>query len=184
MSVDGIPLSGIPAEDWRRNLAWVPQHPYLFNDTLSANLRLARPNASTEDILRACRRAGMDDFISALPEGLETVLGERGARLSGGEAQRVALARAFLRDAPFLLLDEPTSSLDPTLESRLHAAVRDLVTGRTVLVIAHRLATITQADQVIVLASGRVVETGTHSSLLRLGGFYASLFHPSLITDH
>ncbi len=180
--IDGTPLSNISPEDWRRELAWVPQNPYLFNDTLSANLRLAKPDATTEDILRACRRAGLDDFIAALPNGLDTIIGERGARLSGGEAQRVALARAFLRDAPFLLLDEPTSSLDPALEARLHTSVRDLMTGRTVLVIAHRLATITQADQIIVLDSGRVAETGTHADLLRRGGFYTNLFHQSPTT--
>jgi ATP-binding cassette subfamily C protein CydD len=177
--IDGTPLSSISPEDWRRGLAWVPQNPYLFNDTLSANLRLAKPDASTEDILRACRRAGLDDFIAVLADGLETIVGERGARLSGGEAQRLALARAFLRNAPFLILDEPTSSLDPALESRLHAAVRDLMIGRTVLVIAHRLATITQANQIIVLDSGRVAETGTHTDLLRRGGFYSNLFHQS-----
>jgi ATP-binding cassette subfamily C protein CydD len=181
--MDGNPLSSISPEEWRRGLAWVPQNPYLFNDTLSANLRLAKPDASTEDILRACNRAGLDDFIAALPDGLETIVGERGARLSGGEAQRLALARAFLRDAPFLILDEPTSSLDPALESRLHAAVRDLMTGRTVLVIAHRLATIAKANQIIVLDSGRVAETGTHANLLRRGGFYTSLFHQSATTD-
>ncbi|KAF0106301.1 MAG: ATP-binding cassette subfamily C bacterial CydD [Anaerolineaceae bacterium] len=173
--VDGAPLSGISPADWRRRLAWVPQNPYLFNDTLAANLRLAKPDASIGDMLHACRRAGLDDFIAALPDGLETVVGERGARLSGGQAQRLALARAFLRDAPFLILDEPTSSLDPALESRLHAAVRDLMAGRTTLVIAHRLATIAKANQIIVLDSGRVAETGTHTSLLKQNGLYATL---------
>jgi ATP-binding cassette, subfamily C, bacterial CydD len=173
--IDGTMLSSISPEGWRRELAWVPQNPYLFNDTLSANLRLAKSDASTEDILRACKRAGLDDFIVALPNGFETIVGERGARLSGGQAQRLALARAFLRNAPFLILDEPTSSLDPVLETRLHAAVRDLMTGRTVLVIAHRLATITQANQIIVLDSGRVAETGTHTSLIKQNGLYTKL---------
>jgi thiol reductant ABC exporter CydD subunit len=176
--VDGAPLSGILPADWRRRLAWVPQIPYLFNDTLSANLRLAKPDASTEDMLRACRRSGLDDFIAALPDGLETVVGERGARLSGGQAQRLALARAFLRDASLLILDEPTSSLDPALEARLHAAVRDLMIGRTTLIIAHRLATIARADQIIVLDSGHVAETGTHVNLLAQGGVYARMVKP------
>jgi thiol reductant ABC exporter CydD subunit len=173
--VDGHPLSALPPEDWRRNLAWVPQAPSLFNDTLAANLRLAKPDASAADLLRACRRAGLDEFIAALPQGLETVVGERAARLSGGQAQRLALARAFLRDAPFLLLDEPTSSLDPALESQLAASVRDLMAGRTVLVIAHRLNTVYQADQIVVLEGGRVAETGTHAGLLQRRGLYTKL---------
>ena len=173
--VDGHPLSALPPEDWRRNLAWVPQAPSLFNATLAANLRLAKPDASADDLLHACRRAGLDEFIAALPQGLATVVGERAARLSGGQAQRLALARAFLRDAPFLLLDEPTSSLDPVLESQLAASVRDLMAGRTVLVIAHRLNTVYQADQIVVLEGGRVAETGTHASLLQRRGLYTGL---------
>lgn len=169
------PLTQIPADAWRKTIAWVPQTPYLFSDTIAANLRLARPEASEGDLLRACERAGLLDFIRTLPEGLETRIGERGARLSGGQAQRLALARAFLKDAPFLLLDEPTSSLDPALEAELQASVQELMRGRTVLVIAHRLATVYQADQIVVLDGGKVAEAGRHEELLARHGAYARL---------
>lgn len=154
--VGETPLAQIPPNLWREQVAWVPQNPYLFSDSLANNLRLARPDASETDLLTACQRAGLEEFIAELPEGLNTQIGERGARLSGGQAQRLALARAFLKDAPLLLLDEPTSSLDPALESQLEVAVRELTKNRTVLIIAHRLATIRQADQVIVLEAGKV----------------------------
>ncbi|MFH1906415.1 MAG: ATP-binding cassette domain-containing protein, partial [Chloroflexota bacterium] len=173
--VDGQPLAAIPPEDWRAQIAWVPQTPYLFNDTLAANLRLAKPDASDDELMRACRRADLYEFILLLPGGYGTQIGERGARLSGGQAQRLALARAFLRDAPFLILDEPTSSLDPAQESRLHQAVHELMRGRTTLVIAHRLSTVYQADQIVVLDAGRVAEAGKHADLLQRNGLYAKL---------
>ena len=164
--VGETPLAQIPPDLWREQVAWVPQNPYLFSDSLANNLRLAKPDASESDLLVACQRAGLEDFIAELPEGLDTQIGERGARLSGGQAQRLALARAFLKDAPLLLLDEPTSSLDPALEAQLEAAVRELTKNRTVLVIAHRLATIRQADQVIVLEAGKVVNQYSGSTVL------------------
>jgi thiol reductant ABC exporter CydD subunit len=169
------PLAEIPPDLWRQQIAWVPQNPYLFQDTLAANLRLARPEASEADLVRACEQAGLMDFITALPEAFETRIGERGARLSGGQAQRLALARAFLKDAPFLLLDEPTSSLDPALESALNASVQRLMQGRTALVIAHRLSTIHQADQIVVLQNGKIVEIGAHSELIAQKGAYHQL---------
>jgi ATP-binding cassette, subfamily C, bacterial CydD len=173
--VDSRPLAEIPTEAWRQALAWVPQNPYLFQDTLAANLKLAKPQAAETDLIRACEQAGLMDFITSLPQGLETVIGERGARLSGGQAQRLALARAFLKDAPFLLLDEPTSSLDPGLEAELQASVQKLMAGRTALVIAHRLSTVYQADQLIVLETGKIVATGTHTTLLAQNRTYARL---------
>jgi thiol reductant ABC exporter CydD subunit len=175
ITVDGLPLSKISPDEWRSQIGWVPQNPYLFSDTLAANLRLAKPNAPESDLLRACERAGLTDFIRALPDRLETRIGERGERLSGGQAQRLSLARAFLKDAPFLLLDEPTSSLDPALEADLQVSVRELMQGRTALVIAHRLATVYQADQIVVLDSGKVVEIGKHSELLAQKGNYFEL---------
>ncbi|PWH18325.1 MAG: thiol reductant ABC exporter subunit CydD [Anaerolineae bacterium] len=175
IQVGTLALSHIPVEFWRTQIGWVPQTPYLFSDTIAANLRLAKPDATESDLLCACERAGLLDFIQSLPEGLQTQIGERGARLSGGQAQRLALARAFLKDAPFLLLDEPTSSLDPALEAALQASVQQLMQGRTVLVIAHRLATVYQADQIVVLDSGKVVEKGTHEELRVANGFYARL---------
>jgi ABC-type multidrug transport system fused ATPase/permease subunit len=173
--VAGHPLLETPVEKWRRLVAWVPQNPYLFQDSLAANLRLARPQASETDLVRACRQAGLMDFIATLPQGFETMIGERGARLSGGQAQRLALARAFLKDAPFLLLDEPTSSLDPGLEAELQQSVQTLMKGRTTLVIAHRLSTVYQADQIIVLEAGRVVEIGKHNDLIQQEGKYFAL---------
>jgi ABC-type multidrug transport system fused ATPase/permease subunit len=163
------------AEEWRRQVAWVPQSPYLFQDSLGANLKLARPNATENELMRACEQAGLLEFVSTLPQGFETPIGERGARLSGGQAQRLALARAFLKDAPFLLLDEPTSSLDPGLEAELRQSVQRLMAGRSALVIAHRLSTVYQAGQIIVLQAGRVVETGRHAELVAQKGPYASL---------
>jgi ABC-type multidrug transport system fused ATPase/permease subunit len=173
--VAGRPLAEIPADEWRNQLAWVPQNPYLFQDSLAANLKLAKPEAAETDLVRACKQAGLMDFIATLPQGFETPIGERGARLSGGQAQRLALARAFLKDAPFLLLDEPTSSLDPGLEAELQQSVQTLMKGRTALVIAHRLSTVYQADQIIVLDSGRVVETGKHVELIAHKGAYSAL---------
>ncbi len=181
--VNGAPLTEIHPDAWRAQLAWVPQQPHLFNDTLSANLRLAKPDASREEMLRAVELAGLDEFIQSLPEGgalslskgLETPIGEGGSRLSGGQAQRLAVARAFLRDAPFLILDEPTSSLDPALESQLHASIRRLMQGRTTLVIAHRLSTVYQANQILVLEKGHLAEAGTHAELLQTSGPYARL---------
>jgi thiol reductant ABC exporter CydD subunit len=185
--VGGAPLAAILPEEWRARLAYVPQSPYLFNDTLAANLRLAKPEAGDEELARACQRADLHEFILSLPEGYATPIGERGARLSGGQAQRLALARAFLRDAPFLILDESTSSLDPAQEARLSQAVRELMRGRTTLVIAHRLATVARADQILVLASGRLAETGAHADLLQRHGPYARLLsahHFPPLTEH
>jgi thiol reductant ABC exporter CydD subunit len=175
--LDGQPLGNIPPAEWRQQLSWVPQLPTLFNASLAENLLLAKPGASTAELETACQKADLLDFIMTLPLGLSTPIGERGTRLSGGQAQRLALARAYLRDAPLLILDEPTSSLDPLQERGLLDSIHDLVHGRTTLLIAHRLSTVRQASSIIVLESGRVVETGTHASLLKSGGVYAGLVH-------
>jgi len=172
ITVNGLPLHDIPAEAWRRQVAWVSQNPYLFNTTVAENIRLARPEAGTQAIIRAAQEAHAHEFIQALPQGYDTVIGERGARLSGGQAQRIALARAFLRDAPLLILDEATSNLDPETEDWIRASTERLMRERMTLVIAHRLNTVYRADQIVVLEGGRVVETGTHTSLLETRGLY------------
>jgi len=173
--VDGQLLEQIPLAEWRKSLAWVPQMPTLFNGSLAENLLLAKPGASGSELESACQQADLLDVIHGLPQGYYTPIGEHGTRLSGGQAQRLALARAYLRNAPLLILDEPTSSLDPIQEARLIKSIHDLVQGRTTLLIAHRLNTVQQAGNIIVLESGQVVESGTHASLLRSGGAYASL---------
>ncbi|HUE97725.1 MAG TPA: thiol reductant ABC exporter subunit CydD [Anaerolineales bacterium] len=157
------------------SIAWVPQKPYLFHDTISANIRLGKPDATDEEMTEAARAAHLHEFIETLPEKYETVIGESGARLSGGQAQRLALARAFLKNAPILILDEPTSSLDPETESLLEESTRRLMQGRIVITIAHRLNTIFRADKIMVLQEGRIIESGTHQELLTQNGIYSQM---------
>jgi ATP-binding cassette subfamily C protein CydD len=173
--LDDAPLRAFDADAWRAHIAYVPQAPHLFHDTIANNLRLARPNASDADLQRAARAAKLHDWIMTLPQDYETVIGEEGARLSGGQAQRLALARAFLKDAPLLILDEPTSSVDPELEAQLREATERLMRGRTTLLIAHRLATLYRADEIVVIENGRVVERGKHDALLARDGTYRQL---------
>ena len=173
--VAGHDLREYELDDLRRRIALVAQDTYLFNDTLRNNILLARPGASAEELLAAVDKAALDDFVAALPDGLETVVGERGAQLSGGQRQRVAIARAFLKDAPILILDEATSHLDAVSEQAVRSALDVLSRDRTTVVIAHRLSTVRAADQIIVLDDGRVAEIGAHASLLARGGLYAHL---------
>jgi ATP-binding cassette subfamily C protein CydD len=157
--INGLDLRAFDGDAWRTRIAWVPQLPHLFAGSVADNIRLARPDALLDTVIRAAQQARADVFIRALPDGYETQIGERGARLSGGQAQRIALARTFLKDAPILILDEATSNLDPDTEADIRAAMRDLMRGRTALIIAHRLATVRDADRMVVLENGRVVET-------------------------
>ncbi|MCA2003032.1 MAG: thiol reductant ABC exporter subunit CydD [Chloroflexi bacterium] len=157
------------------SIAWVPQRPHLFHASIAENIRLGKADATHEEIVRAAKAARLHEFIESLPEKYETVVGENAARLSSGQAQRLALARAFLRDAPILILDEPTSSLDPETEVLLEESTRLLMQGRTVITIAHRLNTIFQADNIVVLDGGKIVEQGSHKELLAKNGLYASM---------
>ncbi len=173
--IDGQDVREVTLASVRASMALVPQEATLFNDSVRANIGLGRIGAAHADIEQAARDAAAHDFILALPQGYDTIVGERGASLSGGERQRIALARAFLRDAPIFLLDEATSALDSESEAKVQAALKRLAQGRTTLVIAHRLATVRDADGILVLDNGRIVEIGRHDDLVARGGLYARL---------
>ncbi|HEX4183783.1 MAG TPA: ABC transporter ATP-binding protein [Caulobacteraceae bacterium] len=173
--VDEQDIAKVAQGSLRRSIAVVPQDPALFHRTIAENIAYARPDATLDEVMLAARRARAHDFISHLPLGYHTLVGERGVKLSGGERQRVAIARAFLADAPILVLDEATSSLDVETERDVQAATEDLMRGRTTIVIAHRLSTIRHADRILVFQDGRVVEEGRHGDLVAKGGTYARL---------
>lgn len=173
--IDGLPAPSLQLDDLRARVAMVTQDTYLFNDTLQANIRLARPDASDEAVRLALAQAALTSFVEQLPQGLDTRVGERGVQLSGGQRQRIAIARAFLKNAPVLLLDEATSHLDTLSEWQVRRALNDLMKGRTTLIIAHRLATIKNADIIFVLKRGECVEQGTHDALMARNGVYAEL---------
>jgi ATP-binding cassette subfamily B protein len=173
--IDGQDIAHVSQSTLRRAIAVVPQDPALFHRSIAENIAYGRPGASAAEIEAAARRAHAHDFIAALPRGYDTLVGERGVKLSGGERQRVAIARAFLADAPILVLDEATSSLDVETERHVQAAADELMRGRTTIVIAHRLSTIRSADRILVFDHGRIVEEGRHGELLARGGVYAKL---------
>jgi len=173
--LDGVDLRELTLDGLRGRIALVAQDTYLFNDTLEANVRLAKPEATREEIETALRQAALAEFVADLPEGLQTRVGERGVQLSGGQRQRIAIARAFLKDAPILVLDEATSHLDTISEQLVRSALDKLMVNRTTIVVAHRLSTIQAADVILVLNAGRVIEAGTHAELSARRGFYARL---------
>lgn len=175
ITIDGVPLPTIRRQALREQIGLVPQEPILFNGTIRENIRYGRLTATDAEIEEAARAANVEEFVKSLPQGYETVLGERGITLSGGQRQRVAIARAVLKDPRILILDEATSALDTRSERLVREALERLMQGRTTLVIAHRLTTIENADQIAVLDAGQVVERGTHAELLRQDGRYAAL---------
>ena len=175
VTIDGQDVRQVSLASLRRQIALVTQEPFLFDDTVAANIAYAKIGASQAEIEAAASQAAAHEFILALPQGYDTIVGEAGARLSGGQRQRVAIARAFLKDAPLLLLDEATSALDSESEAQIQAALARLMSGRTTVLIAHRLSTVRGADRIYVLDQGRVVETGAHASLMTRGGLYARL---------
>ncbi|WP_298359671.1 ABC transporter transmembrane domain-containing protein [uncultured Litoreibacter sp.] len=175
ISIDGQPLTSVARDDFRKYIALVPQDPVIFAASAMDNIRFGRPDATDAEVQEAAIAAAAHGFLSDLPEGYDTYVGERGVMLSGGQKQRIAIARAILRDAPILLLDEATSALDAESEAAVQGAVEKLSAGRTTLVVAHRLATVKKADRIIVFEGGKIVATGTHDSLVSEGGLYARL---------
>jgi ABC-type transport system involved in Fe-S cluster assembly fused permease/ATPase subunit len=177
VTIDGQDIRDVTQASLRAALGVVPQDTVLFNDTILYNIRYGRPEASDAEVREAARMAQIDELIAKLPDGYDTMVGERGLKLSGGEKQRVAIARTILKGPPILLLDEATSALDSHTEKEIQDALDEVSKNRTTVVIAHRLSTIVGADNILVLDAGRLVEQGTHAQLLAKGGLYASLWN-------
>ena len=176
VTIDGHDVRDVTLESLGEVIGVVTQETYLFHTTIRENLRYAKPDATDEELERAARAAAIHDRIAELPEGYDTVVGERGYKLSGGEKQRIAIARVILKDPRILILDEATSALDTHSERLIQAALERLMRNRTTIAIAHRLSTILAADQILVVDGGRIVERGTHAELLERGGLYARLY--------
>jgi subfamily B ATP-binding cassette protein MsbA len=174
--IDGQDIREVTLESLKRNLALVDQETFLFNTTIAENISYGARDASPEQIREAAQKAYADEFITQMPDGYHTSIGDRGLRLSGGQRQRLCIARAILRDAPILILDEATSALDTESEAMVQKALANLMQNRTTFVIAHRLSTIMHADKIVVLEDGRIVQIGSHHELLRQGGLYQKLY--------
>jgi ATP-binding cassette subfamily B protein len=176
ITIDGHDVKKIALDSLGQVVGVVTQESYLIHDTIRENLRYGRPNATDEELIEAAKAAAIHDHIVTLPEGYDTVVGERGYKLSGGQKQRIAIARAILKDPPILIMDEATSALDTHSERLIQDALTRLSSGRTTFAVAHRLSTVLNADQILVMENGHIVEQGTHSELLALGGAYAHLY--------
>ena len=174
--IDGQDIHSLTRDSIRRNIGIVQQDIYLFNATIRENILYGRLDATEEEVIEAAKRANIHDYIMTLPDGYNTEIGERGVRLSGGQKQRLSIARVFLKDPPILILDEATSALDNTTEILIQQSLDELCKGRTTLVVAHRLSTIKNADEIAVIADGQIVEQGGHETLLAKGGMYADLY--------
>lgn len=175
--IDGTDITKITMDSLRRNIGIVQQDIYLFNASIRDNILYGRLNATEEEVIEAAKRANIHDYIMTLPEGYDTQIGERGVRLSGGQKQRLSIARVFLKNPPILILDEATSALDNTTEILIQQALDELCKGRTTLVVAHRLSTIKNADEIAVVSEGRIIEKGSHEELMSLGGVYSDLYN-------
>jgi ATP-binding cassette subfamily B protein len=178
--VDGYDVRDLTLESLRHSVGMVMQDPHLFHDTVRANLRYADPDATDAELVEACKAARIHDLIAGFPDGYDTLVGERGYRMSGGEKQRLAIARMLLKDPAVVILDEATSHLDSESELAIQQALAEALTGRTSIVIAHRLSTIVAADRILVLEAGRIVEQGRHEELLSAGGLYTDLYRTQL----
>ena len=181
--LDGHDVRELTLASLGEAVGFVMQDPHLFHDTIRANLRYAKPDATDDELVNACRAARIHDLVMSLPDGYDTIVGERGYRMSGGEKQRLAIARVLLKQPAIVILDEATSHLDSESEYAIQRALDAALQGRTAIVIAHRLSTVVNADRILVLNEGTVVETGTHDELLRNGGLYADLYRTQLDRD-
>jgi thiol reductant ABC exporter CydC subunit len=180
IDIGGVPLPAFPEHQLRRLVSSVPQDVYLFNTSIAANIAIGKPDATRDEIRRAARLANAEEFIDALPDGFDTIVGERASTLSGGQRQRLAIARALLRDTPIVVFDEAVSNLDTETEAAIRRGLAAVAAGRTTVVIAHRLSTIQRADRIVMLDAGRVVDTGTYDELISSGGPFARLVQPTL----
>jgi ATP-binding cassette, subfamily B, multidrug efflux pump len=183
VTLDGIDLRDFDPSDVRRQIGFVPQETFLFSATIAENIAFGVENASMEEIRRAANIAGLGTDIDEFPNGYETTVGERGLTLSGGQKQRTAIARAILRNPKILILDDALSSVDTLTEERILSALSDMMHGRTTILISHRVSTVRNADRIIVLEHGTVMEEGTHEQLLRNGGYYADLYQKQLLEE-
>ena len=180
ITIDGRDITKINRHDLRRNIGIVQQDVFLFGGTIFENIAYGNFDATREEVIAAAKRAKIHDYVMSLPDGYEAMVGERGVKLSGGQKQRISIARAFLKNPPILILDEATSALDNVTEMQIQEALAELSQGRTTLVVAHRLSTVKNADEIMVVTADGIAEQGTHEQLMQLHGMYAELYATSV----